>query len=45
MNEIEARAADIRRAYQRKWYKTHKEEVREYQRRYWERKARKEVEE
>lgn len=32
-------AAEARRAYKRKWTKEHPEKVREYQQRYWEKKA------
>lgn len=33
------RAAEIRRAYQKKWRAEHKDRVSEYNRRYWEKKA------
>ncbi len=33
------RAAELRRAYQKKWRDEHKDRVSEYNRRYWEKKA------
>ena len=37
--EITAAAAEARRQYQKAWYAKNKDKVKEYQQRYWERKA------
>ena len=42
MSNIE-KAAEIRRAYQKKWRTEHKDRVSEYNRRYWEKKAEKQT--
>lgn len=39
MNNTTKKAREARNAYQRKWNKKNPDKVREYQRRYWERKA------
>lgn len=41
--EIDALAREAKRAYYRKWNAKNKDRVREYQRRYWQRKAEKEM--
>ena len=37
--EMSERALEARRAYKRKWYAANKEKNKEYQERYWQRKA------
>lgn len=39
MEDLKERAAEEKRAYQRKWRAANKDKVREINRRYWERKA------
>ena len=38
-NNTEIKAAELRRAYQKEWRAAHKDKVREYNRRFWAKKA------
>lgn len=43
-HKISDNAAELRRAYQKKWRSEHKDRIREYNRRFWEKRAEKESE-